>query len=375
MGAITLQNIETSVSGELVLSGVSLDIDAAEFVVIIGPSGGGKSTLLKSIAGLREPASGTIRLRETDASELSPAERAVGFVFQEFEDTLFPHKTVAENVAFGLEQQDESYSDEEIDAKIDDVLELLSISDTRDSVPEELSGGQQQRVELARQLVRECDIMLLDDPLADLDYKLQKRLELDLHRLQRERESTFVYVTHDQNQALKLADKMVVLNEGEIEQVGTPEEVYHEPETAFVARFVGDSNQFVSNVESRSDSAVTVTSEIGEFSAISQADASSEGRRGITIVRPEDVQFGDTARACDNTFNATVEEQTYSGEFTEYHVSLSSTRRELVVVETGQPRFETVGGDVSIGWETADARYYQRLSVTDSVTIEDLQVM
>jgi ABC-type Fe3+/spermidine/putrescine transport system ATPase subunit len=373
MGAISLQDVETSVSGERVLSDISLDIEPGEFCVVIGPSGGGKSTLLRSIAGLVTPSSGSVQLRETDVSELSPTERAIGFVFQEFEDTLFPHKTVAENVAFGLEQQAESYSAEEVNAKIDEMLELLSISQTRETVPGELSGGQQQRVELARQLVRDCDIMLLDDPLADLDYKLQKRLELDLHRLQRERESTFVYVTHDQDQALKLADKLVVLNEGRIEQVGTPHEVYNEPKTAFVARFVGDSNLFVSEVNSQTGTAVTVNSEIGEISALPRADSPPGSGEGVTVVRPENIQLGEDAKGCENSFNAILEEQTYSGEYTEYHVSIPVGERKLIVVETGQPRFDTVDQDITVGWGTDDAQFYQQLSITENVTISDLQ--
>jgi len=372
--AISIERLETSIAGESVLTDLSLDIETGEFCVIVGPSGCGKSTLLRSIAGLIEPERGRITLRGTDATNIPPEDRSLGFVFQEFEETLFPHKTVAENVAFGLEQQSNSYSREEIDKQIEHILELLAISHTKNDLPDELSGGQQQRVELARQLVRDCDIMLLDDPLADLDYKLQKRLELEMHRIQRDMGSTFVYVTHNQDQALKLADKLVVINDGQIEQIGTPQEVYSSPATAFVARFVGDSNLFVSTVRRKLDSSVRLDTDIGEMTALPDAGIDGSGE-GVTIVRPEDIHFRDEGEELGNSFSGILTDQTYSGEFTEYIVTLADGTYELLVVKPGQPRFDTVGRSVPVGWDTADAQYFETLSVTDEISIEDLQVI
>jgi len=239
---IRLQSVNISFRDEQVLQDIDLAVDDGEFCVIVGPSGCGKSTLLQSIAGLSEPDSGTVYLNGDPASSLSVQERNLGYVFQEFEDTLFPHMTVEENVAFGVRQQDEQVDEEQLSEEIDEMLDLLAIGDTRDDLPSGLSGGQQQRVELARQLIRGCDTILLDDPLADLDYKLQKRMELEIRRIHEELESTFLYVTHNQDQALKLADTVVVMNRGRIEQIGTPSEVYHNPNTAFVANFIGDNN-------------------------------------------------------------------------------------------------------------------------------------
>jgi ABC-type Fe3+/spermidine/putrescine transport system ATPase subunit len=375
-GAISIENLETSISGESVLTDLSLDVDDGEFCVIVGPSGCGKSTLLRSIAGLTEPDAGTVRLRGADASSTSPTERSLGFVFQEFEETLFPHMTVAENVAFGLEQQSEDYTTAEIDERVDEVLELLAISHTKDDTPDELSGGQQQRVELARQLVRECDIMLLDDPLADLDYKLQKRLELEIHRIQRERGNTFLYVTHNQDQALKLADTIAVMNRGQIEQIGTPEEIYSEPTNAFVARFIGDSNLFVSDVQNKLDSGIVVETDIGELTTTSmESESALSDDRGVTIVRPEHVQLGDGAQDCANRFTGRLESQTYSGEYTEYRVSVEGHDRDLMAVDSGQPTYDAVGREIEVGWERDAAYYFESLSVTGEVSIDDLEVI
>jgi ABC-type Fe3+/spermidine/putrescine transport system ATPase subunit len=181
---ISVTSLEKSFANEQVLRGIDFTVDDGEFCVVVGPSGSGKSTLLKCIAGLVEFDRGSISLDGRDVGALSVPERNIGFVFQDFEERLFPHMTVAENVAFGLRQA--GASETEIETKTDEMLALLSIGETRDSFPSELSGGQQQRVELARQLVRECDVMLLDDPLADLDYKLQKRMELEMRQIHEE---------------------------------------------------------------------------------------------------------------------------------------------------------------------------------------------
>src|SRR6056297_1200369 len=239
---VRVDSLDISFRNERVLQSIDLEIEDGEFCVIVGPSGCGKSTLLQTIAGLTTPDRGRVFLRGEDAGEMSVQDRDLGYVFQEFEDALFPHMSVGENIAFGVRQQSESVDEAALDERIDDLLAMLAIPETRDDLPSALSGGQQQRVELARQLIRECETMLLDDPLADLDYKLQKQMELEMRQIHEDLGSTFVYVTHNQDQALKLADKLVVMNQGMLEQVGTPDEVYANPATAFVGRFVGDSN-------------------------------------------------------------------------------------------------------------------------------------
>jgi ABC-type Fe3+/spermidine/putrescine transport system ATPase subunit len=370
--AVSIDNLSKRFSNETVLRDISLDVETGEFCVIMGPSGSGKSTLLRSIAGLIEYQSGTVTFDGTPAETIPVEERDLGYVFQEFEDTLFPHKTVGENVAFGLEQQDTEYSDSEIDERIDEMLELLAISHTRDDVPTELSGGQQQRVELARQLVRECDVMLLDDPLADLDYKLQKRMELEIRQVHREMNSTFLYVTHNQDQALKLADKLVILNHGRIEQIGTPEEVYYEPASAFVGQFVGDSNPFVATATSHGDGTATVETQLGEMEATVQGDSPDSGDRSLTIVRPENIVIGEDAIGKNNVYQATFVDWTYMGKETEYAFEVDGLGYTLQAVSDGMPTMsdDDLGSEVSIGWDREDTLCFGRLSSEPTATVE-----
>lgn len=370
--AISVESLWKSFSNETVLQDIDLDIETGEFCVIVGPSGSGKSTLLQCIAGLLDFERGTVRLNGERADEVSVEDRDIGYVFQEFEETLFPHKTVAENIAFGLEQKEQEYSSEEIDGHIDDMLDLLAISETKENVPTELSGGQQQRVELARQLVRDCDVMLLDDPLADLDYKLQKRMELEMRRVHEELESTFVYVTHNQDQALKLADKLVVMNQGMIEQIGTPEEVYRSPASAFVGQFVGDSNPFVGQPIGSNGHEVDVETDVGVLSTTTNNGVSPSGSESLVTVRPETMTIGEEARQKDNTVTGVLEGWTYVGEETEYSFSVDGLAHEIQVVKPGSPYIEGDGEEYFIGWNAEDAQYFEDLSVTDTVTIADL---
>jgi ABC-type Fe3+/spermidine/putrescine transport system ATPase subunit len=372
--ALSIENLSKQFSNETVLQDVSLDVETGEFCVVMGPSGSGKSTLLQSVAGLIEFQSGTIEINGTPAETIPVEERDLGYVFQEFEDTLFPHKTVKENVEFGLKQQDTEYSQAEIDERIDEMLELLAISDTRDDVPTELSGGQQQRVEVARQLVRECDVMLLDDPLADLDYKLQKRMELEIRQLHEEMNSTFLYVTHNQDQALKLADKLVILNHGQVEQIGTPEEVYHEPASAFVGQFVGDSNTFIGTATKEGPDTATVQTELGEMRATIQGDELKTEERSLTIVRPEDVVFGDDAVGMDNVYDATLVDWTYMGKETEYAFELEELDYALQTIKDGTPAVsdEDIGTSMSVGWDQADTLCFGTLSARPTATIDNL---
>ncbi len=369
--AIVIESLYKSFRDETVLEDVNLVVEEGEFCVIVGPSGCGKSTLLKCIAGLHDVDSGVIKLNGEDADRLSVQERDIGYVFQEFEETLFPHMTVGENIAFGLEQRDDSLSGEEIQRRIDETLVLLAIEDTVDSVPKELSGGQQQRVELGRQLVRECEIMLLDDPLADLDYKLQKRMELEMRQIHHSLGSTFLYVTHNQDQALKLADKLVVMNEGVIEQIGTPKDVYHNPETAFVGRFIGDSNALVGDVVGETNGHVEVKTALGSIEA-TRGSGSGSSTNGILLIRPERISIGDDARGSENVVSATLSGRTYTGETTEYSFSFDGYDSEMYVVEPGEPSIDVGTDEIDLGWDIEDGVFHDKLSVPGTMTLDGL---
>lgn len=368
---VRVKSLGVSFRNEQVLRDVSFEVEDGEFCVIVGPSGCGKSTLLQSIAGLTAPDTGEVYINGQNSSEISTRERDLGYVFQEFEDALFPHMSVGENIAFGIRQKDEEIDETELQDQIDELLDMLAIGHTKDDHPSELSGGQQQRVELARQLIRETDTILLDDPLADLDYKLQKQMELEIRKIQNELGSTFVYVTHNQDQALKLADKIVVMNRGQIEQIGTPDEVYHEPVTAFVARFVGDSNVSGGTVERISDEELTVETGIGTVSATNMNGA-SEGDDGVLMVRPGSVQIGEIDDDTDNVLEATPLGSTYMGETTEIVLEVDGFGEDFYSIRPGKVAIEDYGETVQIGFNADEVQFFDDISRTNTVTTKDI---
>ncbi len=368
---IRLQSVNLSFRDEQVLQDIDLAVETGEFCVIVGPSGCGKSTLLQSIAGLAEPDSGMVYLDGERASSLSVQDRNLGYVFQEFEDTLFPHMTVEENVAFGVRQQDEEVDEAQLSEEIDEMLDLLAIGHTRDDLPAGLSGGQQQRVELARQLIRGCDTILLDDPLADLDYKLQKRMELEIRRIHEDLESTFLYVTHNQDQALKLADKVVVMNRGQIEQIGTPSEVYHDPKTAFVANFIGDNNVAEAELVESDGDGYIAESDIGRFPVTPTHDT-DVGETGILGIRPVNVAIGEDAVDKETTITATLDGSTYMGDRTEIDVRVDGYESSFYIIVPGKLDPGQYGDEITLGWDIADAQFLTHLSVSETNTASDI---
>jgi ABC-type Fe3+/spermidine/putrescine transport system ATPase subunit len=216
--------------------------------------------------------------------------------------------------------------------------------------------------------------MLLDDPLADLDYKLQKRMELEIRRIHEQMGSTFVYVTHNQDQALKLADKLVILNHGRIEQIGTPEEVYEEPESAFVGQFVGDSNPFVGTARIEGDDRATVETQIGTMAATTYGGRPDGGRQSLTMVRPENVTFGAAATEKDNVYEAELVDWTYMGEETEYAFGLEGIDYTLQAIQEGTPTMadEDLGSPVSVGWDREDTLCFGTVSSTPTDTINSI---
>ncbi len=219
------------------LDGVSLSIPAGEFIVLLGPSGCGKTTLLRSIAGFEKIDSGHLNLGGNRIDLLPPHKRPVNTVFQSY--ALFPHMSVIQNIAFGLEN--EKIAKSEVKARVDEVLELVKLTELADRKPSQMSGGQQQRAALARALAKKPKVLLLDEPLAALDLKLRKAMQFELKRIHRATGTTFVFVTHDQNEAMALGDRIAVFNQGKLQQVGTPFEIYTAPSSEFVANFIGES--------------------------------------------------------------------------------------------------------------------------------------
>ena len=235
---IEFRNIVKSFDTQVVLKGINLDIYENEFVTLLGPSGCGKTTLLRILGGFLDADEGKVIFDNEDITDKPPYERELNTVFQKY--ALFPHLSVYENIAFGLKLK--KMSKDIIDQKVMKMLKLIGLEDYEDKNTTLLSGGQQQRVAIARALVNEPKVLLLDEPLAALDLKLRKEMQYELKRIQQEVGITFIFVTHDQEEALTMSDKIVVMQKGEILQIGTPQEIYNEPTNRFVANFIGESN-------------------------------------------------------------------------------------------------------------------------------------
>ena len=277
---VSLKDIVVDFDGERILDELSLDIHDKEFVTFLGPSGCGKTTTLRVIAGFITPKSGNVFFDGKDIASVPPYKRQVNTVFQKY--ALFPHLNVYENVAFGLRLK--KLPEETIRPKVLEMLETVGLRGFERRSINQLSGGQQQRVAIARSLVNQPRVLLLDEPLGALDLKLRKEMQLELKRLQREMNITFVYVTHDQEEALTMSDTVVVMNGGKVQQIGTPEDIYNEPKNAFVADFIGDSN-IVDGVMHR-DFLVSFSGV--EFPCVDRGFAREQSVQ--VVVRPEDIE-------------------------------------------------------------------------------------
>ena len=302
------------------LDSVSLEVFEGEFVCFLGPSGCGKTTLLRAIAGLDIQTSGNVHQAGTDISALPPSERDFGIVFQSY--ALFPNLTSERNIAFGLENQ--KMEKTAVDARVTELLELVGLPDQGTKYPAQLSGGQQQRIALARALATSPGLLLLDEPLSALDAKVRAHLRHEIKDLQRRLGVTTVMVTHDQEEALTMADRIVVMNQGVIEQVGTPTEIYREPDTLFVADFIGAMNQ----VSGRANDDNTIT--IGELSFKSRAHGFASGSAIVGAIRPEDIvpqgvgDFSSADSDLQNTLEVEIVSMEFLGSF--WRVSLSNSR-------------------------------------------------
>lgn len=294
---------------------LSFHIEEGEFVTLLGPSGCGKSTTLHAIAGLIEPTDGRILLRGDDVTALPPEKRNIGMAFQS--TALFPHMTVRENIAYGLKMH--GYSKSDTEERVEESLQLVDMPDHGDHKPGELSGGQQQRVSLARSLAYEPDILLLDEPLTGLDRVLREEMRSWLNRIQREVGVTTLYVTHDQEDALSMSDKVVVLNDGRAQQIASPEQIYETPANPFVAEFVGKSTQFDGTVTYEDGRAVVHNAS----KAITLSESGIEGSQSVSLyVRPEDIEVGPEATGAENEFLGTVADIANLGNRAEMSVDL-----------------------------------------------------
>jgi spermidine/putrescine transport system ATP-binding protein len=311
---VRLERITKRFDDVLAVDDITVEIPQGSFFALLGPSGCGKTTTLRMIGGFEEPDAGTIYLADRPVTGLPPYKRDVNTVFQSY--ALFPHLTIFENVAFGLRRK--GLKGPQLDGRVREILGLVDLAGVERRKPRQLSGGQQQRVALARALVNRPQVLLLDEPLGALDLKLRKQMQLELKALQHDMGITFVHVTHDQDEAMTMADQIAVMNKGRIEQLGSPAELYERPRTAFVARFLGASNLLPGTV---SGSGVVRLDGGGEV-RISAKSLPESGTRVAVGIRPEKLAFG--ARDGRNRLAGTVVESAYVGVATQYIVDTPS---------------------------------------------------
>jgi thiamine transport system ATP-binding protein len=327
--SLRLRNLSKSFDGVDALRDVSIDVADGEFFTLVGPSGCGKTTTLRAIAGFESPDSGSVRFGDREMAGVPPEDRDAGIVFQNY--ALFSHMTVGENVAYGLRFRDPP-GGQSADERVAELLELVDLPGFEGREPDELSGGQRQRVALARALAPGPDVLLLDEPMSALDARLREDLRTQVKAIQSELGITTVYVTHDQEEALAVSDRVAVMHDGRVEQVGTPEAVYREPETRFVAEFLGENNVFAGEV---GGGAVRVG---GSSFALSDLDA-PEGSEVVFCVRPENLFRGPS----ENGFEATVETVEFLGESFRAHLDWAGREVTLRVPERPERECLRVG--------------------------------
>lgn len=345
---ITLRNLTKRFAGvvDASVDAIDLDIAPGEFMTFLGPSGSGKTTTLNMIAGFTTPTEGDIRIGDTDVFDAPPYKRDLGMVFQQY--ALFPHMTAAQNVAFPLQQRKISKS--EIKRRVHEALELVELGSFGDRHPGKLSGGQQQRVAVARAVVFNPRALLMDEPLGALDKRLREQLQVQIARIHRNLGITFVYVTHDQEEALALSDRIAVFNHGSIEQVGRAEDLYERPATQFVAEFLGDSTVFPGPVTSTG-----IETSLGLLRVVD--DSIPIGDDAALVIRPE--QLGITVDIADvplghNTLDATVSEVVYLGPALKFILTFDNGQSGMVRVPSRAVNGIALGARVIVHWNPSD---------------------
>ena len=323
---------------------VNFSVSAGELLTLLGPSGCGKTTLLRLLSGFEQPTSGTIRIDGLDVTNLPPNRRDVNQVFQSY--ALFPHLTVRENIAFGLKMQ--RLGRAEIEQKVSAILAMVGLDGLENRHPHELSGGQRQRVALARAIVPKPRILLLDEPLSALDAKLRRSMQLEIKRLQKQLGLTTILVTHDQDEALALSDRIAVMNGGRIEQLDTPERIYRAPRNAFVAEFIGESNvlpaQILDQPNSTNDEKVVRLSVAGSlhFSAVGPAAIKNNDVCRISL-RPESIRVSAVPTRLENEFSARLVEKIFLGATVRATVEISNPSGEPLRLTIFQPAASFLG--------------------------------
>ena len=358
MSTIELRHIHKYFAGSIVaVEDVDLFVDDGEFIVLLGPSGCGKTTTLRMIAGFEKPSSGQILFGGRDVTYMPTRQREVGMVFQNY--ALFPNMTVAENVAFGLKQR--RMSGKALADRVEEMLDLAQLDDRRDQYPAELSGGQQQRVALIRALAISPRLLLMDEPLGALDLKLRETMQIELKQIQRQLGITTVLVTHDQQEAMSLADRIVVMQDGRMRQLGSPEELYNQPNSRFVAEFVGQNNLLSGVVRDVDGGGLSIRMGEGNtaFDLVAAPDKQGSWRPGdhVTVgLRPEHLTVSMSGEdLAPNRVAGKVAERRFLGNFVHYHIELPWKQTVIVECPTRLSQHEP-GSDILVHFEPEHCR-------------------
>ena len=350
---VKFDKVDKSYDGKvLVVKDLQLDIAEGEFITMLGPSGSGKTTCLMMLAGFETPTNGEILLDGNIISNIPPHKRGIGMVFQNY--ALFPHMTVYENLAFPLRVR--KVEKDEIDKKVDKALSMVSLNGFESRMPAQLSGGQQQRVAVARALVFDPAVVLMDEPLGALDKNLRESMQYEIKHIHESIGVTVVYVTHDQSEALTMSNRIAVFNDGKVQQLSSPDELYERPVNSFVAEFIGENNTFAGEVTDVSGDKCKVKLNSGAEILANPIVAKSKGEKTTVSLRPERALI-DPDTEMDNNHKGKIEEVIYHGDHTRLRLDLLGNKQFILKVPNSSNRMDIKEGkEINIGWNSTDCR-------------------
>ena len=350
---VKFAKVDKSYDGKvLVVKDLNLDIAEGEFITMLGPSGSGKTTCLMMLAGFETPTNGEIYLDGNPISNIPPHKRGIGMVFQNY--ALFPHMTVYENLAFPLRVR--KISKEEIDKKVDKALSMVSLGGYESRMPGQLSGGQQQRVAVARALVFDPAVVLMDEPLGALDKNLRESMQYEIKHIHESIGVTVVYVTHDQGEALTMSNRIAVFNDGKVQQLSSPDQLYESPVNSFVAKFIGENNTFAGEIMDISKDKCKVKLNGGGEIFANPITVKSKGEKTTVSLRPERALINPDAKM-DNSHKGKIEEVIYHGDHTRVRLNLLGNNEFILKVPNSSANLDIkLGNEINIGWDSADAR-------------------